>query len=112
MGTCTGAVGTVAFDQFGYTECTGTDLGIAVLDGDAGGSVTVTVTSDGTGDSETVTIVAAGPNYESTLPYSAGDGRAHQRADPGEQGQPVDDEAEPQAAVHHRGSFTVASADA
>lgn len=74
VGTCSGAVGTVAFDQFGYAECPGADLGLAVLDGDAGGSVTVTVTSAGTGDSETVTIVAAGPNYESSLPYSTSNG--------------------------------------
>ncbi len=76
IGICSGAAGTVAFDQFAYYECPGGDLGVAVLDANAGASVTVTVTSDGTGDSETFSIAGGGPNYEGTMAYSTSDGTA------------------------------------
>ncbi len=75
VGTCSGAAGTAAFDQFAYYECPGADLGIAVLDDNAGASVTVTVTSDGTGDSETL-VIPGSFNYESSLAYSTADGTA------------------------------------
>lgn len=76
VGTCGSAVGTLSFDQFSYQECVSGTLGLSVLDGNAAGPVTVTVSSDGTGDSETVVIAGPGPYFAGTLPYSTAGGAA------------------------------------
>jgi len=74
--TCsaTAALGTVAFDQFTYTECPGGVLDMSVFDGNGANPVTVTVVSSGTGDSETFTISGSSPRWVDQLPYSTDGG--------------------------------------
>ncbi|MDH3786635.1 MAG: hypothetical protein OEV00_15085, partial [Acidobacteriota bacterium] len=62
--------GRVSFDRLSYTECGGGDLEVSVLDGNAAGPVTVTVSSLGTGDTETLSLTGAGPRWVTQLTYS------------------------------------------
>jgi len=74
LGSCVDPQPVVSFDQFSYLQCPSDVLGISVLDGNAGGLVQVTVTSEATEDSETFSIVGAGPRFAATLPYSTAAG--------------------------------------
>jgi hypothetical protein len=73
IGVCDSAPATVSFDLFTYQNCRDGALEVTVLDGNAGASVSVVVTSDQTGDSETLTL-GGGPNYTMTLSYDSASG--------------------------------------
>jgi hypothetical protein len=74
VGTCSDPAAVVSLDRYSYLQCPSQVLGISVLDGDAPGSVQVTVESETTGDSETFSIHGAGPHYTATLPSSTAAG--------------------------------------
>jgi hypothetical protein len=74
VGTCDAAVGTVSFDKLVYRSCGSGTLALAVLDGDAPGPVTITVTSDDTGDSETLILAGPGPYFTMDLTYDTAGG--------------------------------------
>ena len=77
VSTCSSsaAVGQVAFDLYSYASCPGSTAVVSVVDQNASGPLTVTVTSPGTGDSEVVTLSGAGPYYSGTLSFSTQAGR-------------------------------------
>ncbi|HEX4824763.1 MAG TPA: hypothetical protein VFV19_10635 [Candidatus Polarisedimenticolaceae bacterium] len=78
-GVCNGGsqVGTVAFDLYSYNSCPSGTATLSVIDANASGPITVTVTSPGTGDSEVVTLTGAGPYYSGTIPISTQSGRGN-----------------------------------
>jgi len=62
-----GQLGQVSFDRYSYDDCPASSAVLSVVDVNAAGPVTVTVTSPGTGDSEVVTLTGAGPLFTGTL---------------------------------------------
>jgi hypothetical protein len=74
IGVCTGAAATVSFDQFTYRNCRTGVMELQVLDPDATGPLTVTVTSDDTEDSETVTLTGSAPYFTGLLGYDTASG--------------------------------------
>lgn len=74
VGACTASNAVVAFDRYTYPQCPAQALGIRVLDGNASGSVQVTVDSETTGDRETLRLYGAGPDFSGSLPSSTAGG--------------------------------------